>query len=199
MRAFARNMRSSSGVGAREASYCAPKRCMASMVRCSRRDPARTPLLAPGRLHVSRKGLFTGRAPCEERNIAAVSCARCVGSSTRFRFIRTCCVMRAGTSLPMTGRTRGRCNTISGTGTSSTRRDIRSCRQSASRVFGRTDVCPVPTLIDSAGLCSCWSLRKWLARAHCPIFFCQLSGDAFENACFVPQSADRSQLWHRQV
>jgi hypothetical protein len=35
-RAFARNRRSSSGVGAREASCCAPNRCMASMARCSR-------------------------------------------------------------------------------------------------------------------------------------------------------------------
>ena len=59
--------------------------------------------------------------------------------SFRSRCIRTCCAMRAGTSLPMTGRTRARCSTTSGTRISSTRCATPSCRRSGSNRFGRIE------------------------------------------------------------
>ena len=59
--------------------------------------------------------------------------------SLRFRCIRTCCGMHAGTSSPMTDRTRGRCNTTSGTRTFSTRCATRSFRRSGSNRFARIE------------------------------------------------------------
>src|SRR5262249_46879833 len=57
-----------------------------------------------------------------------------------FRSTRTCCATPAASSSPMTATTRGRCSTISGTRTSSTRSDTPKWRPTGSRTFGEADL-----------------------------------------------------------